>query len=72
LAFTSNDEDDQLLKLIDYLPLLSSKPDVRNTLKRNFKLKELYDMKETFTIYNDVDEVESMDSHLDNLTNLII
>lgn len=68
IPFINDEDDNQLLRLAEYLPLLASKDDVWYTLKRNFKLWELYDMRETFTIYNEDEEEEfNMDSHLDNL-----
>lgn len=41
INFRDDPEDDQLLKLVDYMPILADRSDVRSRIKSLFKLSEL-------------------------------
>ena len=51
IPFRYDKEDSQLDHLIEYLPYLSSLEDVRESLRRVFKLEELYKLSENLKIY---------------------
>ena len=53
IPFRYDKEDNQLDHLIQYLPYLSSLSDVRESLRRVFKLEELFKLSENLKIYVD-------------------
>lgn len=61
IPFRDNKNDDQLEKLIEFIPIIAEKEDVRPRIRANFKMSELltHDIDSLFKMYTESEEKET-------------
>lgn len=73
VEFSYNKDDDQLLKLKEYLPILAGASDCRKSIRKNFKLHVLKNsnLESMVDLYEEVDN-ESLTESVGTLQNISI